>query len=100
IINSMTKKERDNYKIMKDSHIKRIAKGSGNTEAQVRDFIAKFKQMEQMMGGLSQMMKGGGMPGMPGMPGMGGGGMPNLPGLGGKKKKPRKKGGPWGGGFF
>ncbi|MFG1485384.1 signal recognition particle protein [Halobacteriovorax sp. RZ-2] len=100
IINSMTKKERDNYKIMKDSHIKRIAKGSGNTEAQVRDFIAKFKQMEQMMGGLSQMMKGGGMPGMPGMPGMGGGGMPNLPGLGGKPKKKRKKGGPWGGGFF
>ncbi|MGI4993261.1 signal recognition particle protein [Halobacteriovorax sp. GFR7] len=101
IINSMTKKERDNYKIMKDSHIKRIARGSGNTEAQVRDFIAKFKQMEQMMGGLSQMMKGGGMPGMPGMPGMGGGGMPNFPGLGGgKKKKPRKKGGPWGGGFF
>ncbi|POB15377.1 signal recognition particle protein [Halobacteriovorax sp. DA5] len=100
IINSMTKKERDNYKIMKDSHIKRIARGSGNTEAQVRDFIAKFKQMEQMMGGLSQMMKGGAMPGMPGMPGMGGGGMPNLPGFGGKKKKPRKKGGPWGGGFF
>lgn len=100
IINSMTKKERDNYKIMKDSHIKRIAKGSGNTEAQVRDFIAKFKQMEQMMGGLSKMMKGGAMPGMPGMPGMGGGGMPNLPGLGGKPKKKRKKGGKWGGGFF
>lgn len=96
IINSMTKKEREDYKIMKDSHIKRIARGSGNTEAQVRDFIAKFKQMEQMMGGLSKMMKGGGMPGMPGMPGMGG-----MPGLGGgKKKKPRKKGGPWGGGFF
>lgn len=98
IINSMTKKERDNYKIMKDSHIKRIAKGSGNTEAQVRDFIAKFKQMEQMMGGLSKMMKGGAMPGMPGMPGMGG--MPNMPGLGGKPKKKRKKGGKWGGGFF
>lgn len=99
IINSMTAKERDDYKIMKDSHIKRIARGSGNTEAQVRDFIAKFKQMEQMMGGLSQMMKGGGMPGMPGMPGMGG--MPDFPGLGGgKKKKPRKKGGKWGGGFF
>ncbi|AYF44992.1 MULTISPECIES: signal recognition particle protein [unclassified Halobacteriovorax] len=98
IINSMTKKERDNYKIMKDSHIKRIAKGSGNTEAQVRDFIAKFKQMEQMMGGLSKMMKGGAMPGMPGMPGMDG--MPGMPGLGGKKKKPRKKGGKWGGGFF
>jgi len=49
IINSMTKKERQNYKVMKDSHIKRIAKGSGNPESKVKDFIAKFSQMEKMM---------------------------------------------------
>jgi len=67
IISSMTKKERQNYKVMKDSHVIRVAKGSGTSEPQVRDFIAKFKQMEQMMGGMMSMMKGGGMPGMPGM---------------------------------
>lgn len=105
IINSMTKKERQDYKIMKESHINRIAKGSGNSVKSVKDFIAKFKQMEQMMGGMMQMMKGGGMPGMPGM----GGGMPGMPGMGAqdgfrqgkqKKNKKGKKKGPWGGGFF
>jgi len=95
IINSMTKQERQDYKVIKESRIERIAKGSGNTVAQVKDFIAKFKQMEKMMGGMMQMMKGGGMPGMPGM-----GGMPGMPGMGGKPKKKRKKGGQWGGGFF
>lgn len=102
IIDSMTKAERDDYKLVKESRIKRIATGSGNTEAQVKDFLSKFRQMEKMMGGMMQMMKGGGMPGMPGMPGMGGmGGMPGMPGMpGGKKKKKGKRKGPWGGGFF
>jgi len=67
IISSMTNQERENYKLIKDSRLQRIAKGSGNTEQSVRDFLSKFKQMEQMMGGLSAMMKGGGLPGMPGM---------------------------------
>ncbi len=101
IISSMTQEERQNYKLVKESRLKRIARGSGNTDAQVKDFLAKFSQMEKMMGGMMQMMKGGGLPGMgmPGMPGMGGGG--GLPGFdGGKKKKPRKKGGAWGGGYF
>ena len=78
IIQSMTKKERDNYKIIKESHIKRIANGSGNPVNAVREFLNKFRQMEKMMGGMMKMMKGG-MPGMPGMdggfPGMPGGGM-------------------------
>ncbi|OUR99971.1 signal recognition particle protein [Halobacteriovorax marinus] len=96
IINSMTKKERQDYKVVKESRITRIAGGSGTTESQVKDFLAKFRQMEKMMGGMMQMMKGGGMPGMAGgAPG----GMPGMPGMG-KPKKPRKKGGKWGGGFF
>lgn len=100
IINSMTKKERQDYKIVKESRMTRIAKGSGTTDSQVKDFFQKFRQMEKMMGGMMQMMKGGGMPGMPGMPGNPGG-MPGLPGMPGQKqKKPRKKGGKWGGGFF
>ena len=60
IVQSMTKKERDNYKIIKDSHVMRIARGSGNAEKSVRDFLQKFAQMEKMMGGMAQMMKGGG----------------------------------------
>ena len=68
IIQSMTKKERDNYKIIKESHIKRIANGSGNQVNAVREFLNKFRQMEKMMGGMMKMMKGG-MPGMPGMDG-------------------------------
>lgn len=104
IINSMTKRERQDYKIIKDSHIERIAKGSGNSVAQVKDFLSKFRQMEKMMGGMMQMFKGGGMPGMGGFPGMPGGGMPSGMGgfdnpFGGKKKKGKGKG-PWGGGYF
>lgn len=103
IINSMTKAERKDYKIIKESRIERIAKGSGNTVQAVKDFIAKFKQMEQMMGGMMQMMKGGGLPGMgmPGMPGMPGAN-PN-PGFRQDKRKKGKKGkkkGPWGSSFF
>jgi signal recognition particle subunit SRP54 len=100
IISSMTKEERQNYKIVKESRIKRIAAGSGNpitavndflSKTAVNDFLSKFKQMEQMMGGMMSMMKGGGMPNMPGMPGMPG--MPQAP-----KKKSGK--GPWGKGYF
>jgi signal recognition particle subunit SRP54 len=93
IISSMTKGERDNYKIVKESRIKRIASGSGNTVQAVKDFLAKFKQMESMMGNMMGMMKGGGMPGMAGP----------QPGFRQEKKKKMKKGkkkGPWGGGFF
>jgi signal recognition particle subunit SRP54 len=88
IISSMTKEERQNYKIVKESRIKRIATGSGNPIAAVNDFLSKFKQMEQMMGGMMAMMKGGSMPGMPNMPGM-----PQSP-----KKKSGK--GPWGKSYF
>lgn len=99
IINSMTKQERDDYKVIKESRIKRIASGSGNSESAVKDFIAKFRQMEKMMGGMMQMMKGG-MPGLPGMPG--GGATPGFrqqPGMGKKAKKGGGKG-PWGKGYF
>lgn len=104
IISSMTKKERNNYKIIKDSHIKRIASGSGSTIGAVQEFLTKFKQMEQMMGGMMSMLKGGGLPGFPGMPGGFGGsgkGMRQLPGNKKKKKKNKgKKRGPWGKGYF
>ncbi len=97
IISSMTKKERQDYKIVKESRIGRIAKGSGSTIKAVQDFLAKFRQMEKMMGGMMSMMKGG-APAMPGMPGAKGFRQP--PGAGKKKKKKGKGKGPWGGGFF
>ncbi len=103
IISSMTKAERQDYKIVKESRLKRIASGSGSTEQAVKDFLAKFKQMEQMMGGMSAMMNGGGFPGMPGMgPKKGFRADPNamnpFEAMGKEKKKASK--GPWGKGYF
>ncbi len=107
IISSMTKQERQDYKIIKESRMKRIATGSGCTEQAVKDFLGKFKQMEQMMGGMSAMMNGGGFPGMPGMGQKKGfrtdpNAMPQFPGMPGVGGKDKKKGGkgPWGKGYF
>lgn len=97
LINSMTAKERDNHKLLNDSRIARIAKGSGTTEKDVRDFIKKFEQMSEMMINMMGMMKGGGMPNIPGMPAMPG--FRQAPG-GGKKKKGGKKKGQFGSRFF
>ena len=102
IVQSMTKKERDNYKIIKDSHVSRIARGSGNPEKAVRDFLQKFAQMEKMMGGMAQMMKGGGFQECRGCQGwveMVFANKPVATHLVVAKRK-RKSKGPWGGGFF
>lgn len=103
IINSMTKAERQDYKIIKESRLKRIASGSGCSIEQVKDFLGKFKQMEQMMGGLSSMMNGGGFPGMPGGQKKGFRQDPNavnpFAGMDGKQKKKGSKS-PWGKGYF
>lgn len=98
IINSMTKKEKDNHKLFKtESRIKRVARGSGTTEQAVRDFLKKFEQMQEMMINMAGMMKGGGMPSIPGM-----GAMPGFRQAPGQKKKGKKgkKKGPFGSKFF
>lgn len=103
IISSMTKAERQDYKLIKDSRLKRIAAGSGSTEEAVRDFLGKFKQMEQMMGGMAAMMNGGGMPGMPGFGQKKGFRTdPNAmnPFADQGKKKDKSGKGPWGKGYF
>ena len=87
IASSMTKAERDNYHLIDASRTARIARGSGNSVADVEAFLAKFGQMEQMMsslmtGGLGGFLGGGGMPGMPGK----------------KKNKPKQT--PWGKSYF
>ncbi len=109
IINSMTKAERRDPKIVNGSRRARIAKGSGTSVQDVNQMLRQFEQMREMMkrmaGGL-----GGPTPALPGMgnalggglPGMGG--MPGLPGMGGgfggggaskidkkKKQKERKR---------
>ncbi|MFP5491110.1 MAG: signal recognition particle protein, partial [Bacteriovoracia bacterium] len=68
MINSMTVKEREDTKLLKQpTRLARIARGSGKTENDVKDFIQKFEQMEKMMVGMMGMMKGGAMPNIPGM---------------------------------
>lgn len=62
IIQSMTKKERQNPSIINASRKKRIAAGSGNTVQEVNQLLRQFEQMQKMMkqfsgGGLGRMMK-------------------------------------------
>ncbi|MDX2230665.1 MAG: signal recognition particle protein [Leptolyngbyaceae cyanobacterium bins.349] len=105
MINSMTIEERKNPDLLagSPSRRRRIAKGSGFSEADVSDLVNKFQKMRNMM----QMMGKGQFPGMPGMPGMAGaggmnpmgnpygGGQPGWRGQPGgtpkKKKKEKKK---------
>ena len=67
IINSMTKKEREDVDMIDGSRRKRIASGAGKTVTEVNQFLERFGQMRQMMVGMMGMMKGGGLPNIPGM---------------------------------
>ncbi len=53
IVKSMTKKERAEPEIITTSRIKRIAKGSGTTEADVRELLKSYKQTKKMTKKLS-----------------------------------------------
>ncbi|RMG59838.1 MAG: signal recognition particle protein, partial [Deltaproteobacteria bacterium] len=54
IINSMTKQERKNYRIINGSRRKRIARGSGTTVQDVNRLLKNFQAMEGMMKKLSK----------------------------------------------
>ena len=56
MINSMTKEERQNPKILNGTRRKRIAQGSGTDVTEVNQLIKQFSQMGKMM----KMMQGGG----------------------------------------
>ncbi len=58
MIHSMTMEERRHPEIIKPSRRKRIAAGSGTTQADVNQLLNQFKQMQKMMDQLGQM--GGG----------------------------------------
>lgn len=78
IIDSMTKQERREYKVIDASRKTRIAKGSGSTIAEVNQLLRQYEQMKKMMaqmnrGGLFNKLAGKAMGGLGGM--MGGGGM-------------------------
>lgn len=89
IIDSMTKAERNNHKIIDASRKTRIAKGSGSTIAEVNALLRQYEQMRKMMqqmnrGGLFSKLAGkaiGGMGG--GLGSMLGGGLGGLLGGGG-----------------
>ncbi|MDQ3373603.1 MAG: signal recognition particle protein [Acidobacteriota bacterium] len=87
IIDSMTRQERRNHKILDASRKTRVAKGSGSTIAEVNQLIRQYEQMKKMM---SQMNRGGLLGGLGkkmmsglggGLGGMLGGGMNGLGGL-------------------
>ena len=54
IINSMTKKERENPKIIDGSRKKRIANGSGTDIATINKLLKQFKMMSDMMKKMSK----------------------------------------------
>ena len=54
IILSMTKKERDNPKIIDGSRRKRIANGSGTDVATINKLLKQFKMMSEMMKKMSK----------------------------------------------
>ena len=90
IANSMTKAERENYRIIVGSRIERIARGSGTSFSAVRGFLTRFQKMEQSLAPMMRLMKGGTLPSF------------SSAQMRGKMRKKPKKGrrGPWGGGFF
>jgi len=63
IINSMTREERGNYKIINGSRRKRIAVGSGTTIQDVNRLLKNFAQTKKMMENLTRK----GLQGMPSM---------------------------------
>ena len=88
IIDSMTKAERNDHRVLDASRKTRVARGSGSTIAEVNQLLRQYEQMRKMMaqmnrggllGGLGKKMMGGLAGGLGGM--LGGGGMPGLGGM-------------------
>ncbi len=49
IIQSMTPEERENPKILKSSRIRRVARGSGTTEKDVKNLLKQYNMLRKMM---------------------------------------------------
>ncbi|MBS3179752.1 MULTISPECIES: signal recognition particle protein [unclassified Pseudoclavibacter] len=90
IIQSMTKAERQNPKLLNGSRRARIARGSGRTVTDVNELVKRFEQAAKMMKTVAR----GGTPQIPGMgpmPGQHGG--RKAAAKGGKKKQQGKRSG-------
>ncbi len=59
IINSMTPKERDDYRLINGSRRKRISRGSGTSVEEVNRLLRQFQQMRKMLKGLGGLAGGG-----------------------------------------
>jgi len=75
MIQSMTRAERTDPKLINKSRASRIARGCGRTVADIEGLVGRFMQMRKMMGNLGKqggMLSGlgGGAPAMGGAPGM------------------------------
>ena len=103
IIDSMTREERTDHKILNANRRRRIARGSGTVVAEVNQLIKQYTEMRQMMrqlsnyglfggGGLKgkMMRRMAGMSGLPDLGGMAGGNGDELP-AGPSRKKLKKK---------
>lgn len=79
IINSMTRKERRNPKILDASRKRRVAAGSGTKVEEINRLLKMHRQMADMMKSLGAAAGGkrGPMAGLANMFGLGGGGMPS-----------------------
>ena len=94
IASSMTKKEKNDIKLLGKSRIKRIANGSGTNPSEVNRFVKQFDMMKKM----SKQMAGGGLGAKMGaMKDLAGGmdpasmaGMSGMPGRGSTKTKSNK----------
>jgi signal recognition particle subunit SRP54 len=103
IIDSMTREERSDQKILNANRRRRIARGSGTTVAEVNQLIKQYTEMRQMMRQLSGSGLFGGsglkgkmmrrIAGMPDMSGIGGdaGDPPALPASQTRKKMKKKR---------
>lgn len=87
IIDSMTRRERDDHRVIDASRKTRIARGSGSTIAEVNQLLRQYEQMRKMMvqlnkgglfAGLGRKMMGGLAGGLGGM--LGGGAGNGIPG--------------------
>ncbi len=54
IMQSMTEEELEKPKILKDSRIERIAKGSNTSKEEVKELLSQYKKMKKMMKSLSK----------------------------------------------
>ena len=77
IIRSMTPKERADISIIKSSHRKRIARGSGTRVRDVNKLLKQFGEMRKMMKKMKSMK--GGKKGLSGLSGLAGLGLSKLP---------------------